>query len=297
LLAAAGTAHAGASCLLFPLSCLAPQKKYGEEVEAKVLTISSLRTDVYARNYSNAYVPTPQPLDSTREFFVGYQVGMTRYIAWKKDTVVQMAGMLGGYTPKPERWIDKTVKLRFMDENWMGLKTPVAAFKTPEGKEWKLVVVSIIGPDGVDECPPAFGFEQNMGRCKPQAGLDRAAREQEILAKMKAAGKDGPVWEHLDAQLAAKIATERDKAADRNAGALGVMSSTTVQEPAPEAASASAGTATAPAPVTDPEPAAAPDGGAAPAADATLSEPAAPVPVALPAPELTPAAAPPSTMS
>lgn len=289
LLAAAQTANAGASCLLFPLSCLVPQKKYGEEVEAKVLAISTLHTDVYARSYSNVFIPTPRPLENTREYFVAFQVGMTRYIAWKEDTVVQMAGMLGGYTPKRERWIDQTVKLRFMDENWMGLKTPVAAFNTPEGKKWKLAIIDIIGPDGVDECPPAFGFKQNMGRCKPQAKFDRAAREQEILAKMKAEGKDGPVWEQLDAQLAAKIATERDKAADRKADAFGVISSATAPAPVPETASTSENSATVPVSVPDPESAAASDGGATPVAPAgasgsSPSEPAAPAGVAAPDP-------------
>jgi hypothetical protein len=284
LLVAAGSAHAGASCLLFPLSCLAPQKKYGEEVEAKILGISKLHTDVYARSYSNGYVPTPSPLENTRDYFVAFQVGMTRYIAWREDTVVQMAGMLGGYTPKPERWIDKTIKMRFMDENWMGLKTPVAAFKTPEGKEWKLVIIDIIGPDGVDECPPALGFKQNMGHCKPQAKVDRAAREQEILGKMKAEGKDGPVWEQLDAELAAKIAVERGKAADRKAGAIDVISSTTVQEPAPETATASSASAT----MLDPEPAAAADGSATPAGLAAASDASPAVAVAAPAPESPP---------
>jgi hypothetical protein len=288
LSAAAGTAYAGASCLLFPLSCLAPHKKYGEEIDALVLGISSLHTDIYTRNLSDGYVLRPSPLDNTREFFVGFQVGMTRYVAWKKDTVVQMAGLFGGYTPKPEKWNGKTVKMRFMDENWMGLKTPVAAFKTPEGKEWKLVIIDIIGPDGLNECPPFLGFEQNMGHCKPQADVDRAAREQEILAKMKAEGRNEPAWQHLDAQLAARIATERDHAATRNAGAIGVTSSATVTEPAPATASTAAEPAAAPTPAPAGEAAAAPPTSVA--TPATETAPAAPV--ASPAPESSPAAEP-----
>ena len=215
LLGAASSACAGASCLLFPLSCLAPSHKYGDEVEATVLGIDKTFTEVYVTTFytDHTTVNVPHPLDNTREYYVSYQVGQTRYVAWKKDTVVQMAGMLGGYTPKREKWVGKQVKLRFMDEDWMGLKTPVAAFKTPEGKEWKLVIVSIVGPDGVDECPPAFGLAVNLGHCKPQHDIDRPQREAEILAKLKADGK-GPVWESAEgAALAASVRSKSETGA------------------------------------------------------------------------------------
>ena len=175
--------------------------------------------------------------------FTGYRgmAGQTRYVAWKNDTVVQMAGMLGGYTPKRDKWVGKQVNLRLRDENWMGLKTPVAAFKTPEGKEWKLVIVSIVGPDGVDECPPAFGFKQNLGHCKPQQPIDRPKREAEILAKLQAQGKV-PVWESAEgAAFAPAVRTE-------SRGATIDIASAVAAPPASEPGTTSSGADTADAP-------------------------------------------------
>jgi hypothetical protein len=199
------------SCLIFPLSCLKPKKKYGEEVEAKILGIGKVHTDVYMTTITSYGSYTyPDLLENTREFYVSFQVGQTRYMAWKKDTVVQMAGMLGGYNPKREEWVGKTVKMRFMDETDFGLiKAPVAVFKTPKGKDWQLVVVSIVGADGVDECPPAFGFKQNLGHCALQGGIDRGRREDEIAAKLQAQGKR-PLWDTLDLESAKKIVAARE---------------------------------------------------------------------------------------
>jgi hypothetical protein len=256
LLGTASTAHAGASCLLFPLSCLAPSHKYGDEVEATVLAINKKFTEAYARSFSDGTV-TPSPLDNTREFYVTFQVGQTRYVAWKKDTVVQMAGVLGGYSPKREKWIGKPVKMRFEDESWMGLKTPVAAFKTPEGKEWKLVIVSIVGPDGVEECPPFFGLAVNDGHCKPQADVDRPKREAETLAKLQAQGKK-PVWESAEGAALAESVRAKAGTDDLSATAGATSESATagtIVSVSPATTAASAGTASDPvatAPTADP---------------------------------------------
>lgn len=285
------------SCLIFPLSCLKPKKKYGEEVEAKVLGISTVHTNAYVTTITAYGSNTaPDPLDNTREFYISFQVGQTRYMAWKKDTVVQMAGILGGYNPKREEWVGKTVKMRFMDETDFGLfKAPVAVFKTPKGKDWQLVVISIVGADGVDECPPFFGFKQNMGHCALQGNIDRGKREDEIAAKLQAQGKR-PLWDSLDLESAKKIAAAResgegggDAAAVTTAPAA--APSTEPATPALAAAAAAPADAAAPAvpaapaatPAAPAEPAAAP--AAPPAPAATASPPAAEQPPAAPPPK------------
>lgn len=297
-------AFAGAACLLFPLSCLAPHKKYGEETEATIISIDKDRVTASAWAVPNigGGSTVANPLENTREFYVAFQVGMTRYVAWKKDTVVQMAGVLGGYNPKREEWIGKNIKMRFMDSNWMGLKAPTVVFKTPKkGKEWELVIVDIIGPDGVDECTPYFGLEMNLGHCKPQATVDRAAREQEILAALKAQGVDKPIWELQDATLAQAVHRQRsglasregapgygrfDVTHDRNAAAVVAHPDVGGPEakPADPVAPAAATDSTAAAPATGAEGAAP----AAPAAPAASAAPAAaeapPVPTAEAAP-------------
>jgi hypothetical protein len=203
------------SCLIFPLSCLKTKKKYGDEVDATVISIDTDHTKVVYLSVPSVYDQMgmvglqSSPLDNTREYFVSFQVGMTRYVAWKKDTVVQMAGVLGGYTPKREEWVGHTFKMRFVDENWLGIKAPTAVFKTPKGKEWKLVIVDIIGPDGVDECKPYFGLEMNLGHCQQQADIDRSKREEEILAALKEKGIDKPLWDLQDAALAQAIHRQR----------------------------------------------------------------------------------------
>lgn len=227
LLGSSAAVHAGASCLLFPLSCLKTQKKYGEEVDAQIIAIDTDHTKTVTLSVPSVYSEvgsvgtSSSPLDSTREFFVSFQVGMTRYVAWEKDTLVQMAGMLGGYNPKREEWVGKTFKMRFVDENWLGLEAPTAVFKTPQGKEWKLVVIDIIGPDGVDEREPYFGLQMNLGHCKPQAEIDRPKREQQILASLKEQGVDKPLWELQDATLAKAVHRQRAGTAMRNGNVMG----------------------------------------------------------------------------
>jgi len=254
-------AYAGASCLLFPLSCLKTQKKYGEEVEATIISIDVAHTRTVSLVVPSVYDQMgtihqeSNPLENTREYFLAFQVGMTRYVAWKKDTVVQMAGALGGYTPKREEWIGKTFKMRFVDENWLGIKAPTAVFKTPKGKDWKLVVVDIIGPDGIDECAPYLGLEMNLGHCKPQADIDRGKREQEILAALKARGIETPIWDVQDAALAKAVYRERGGTFARQ-GQLGAevthdKSSPVATVPHPDV-NASADAAPAPAPDSPP---------------------------------------------
>lgn len=292
------------SCLLFPLSCLKTQKKYGEEVEATVISIDTDRITASAWAVPNigGGSTVANPLENTREYYLAFQVGMTRYVAWKKDTVVQMAGMLGGYTPKRDEWVGHRFKMRFVDENWLGIKAPTAVFQTPKGKEWKLVVVDIIGPDGVDECKPYFGLEMNLGHCEPQAKVDRAAREQEILAALKAQGIDKPIWDVQDAALAAAIHRQRSGQAARQGipgtgrfdythdkGAAAVVEHPDV--------STGQGTAEAPAASgTAPAAEAAPASPPAPVAETTPASPPAPVAEAAPpAPAAEPAAPAPAT--
>jgi hypothetical protein len=206
LLATPALVNAGASCLLFPLSCLAPHKKYGEEVDATILSLDTAHNKVVSLVVPSVYdqmgsVHTESnPLENTREFFVAFQIGMTRYVGWWKENTLQM---LTSHIPRREEFVGKTVKVRFADENWMGLKTPLVAFKTP--KDWKLVVVDIIGPDGIDECNPALGLSVNLGHCKPQAEVDRAKREADAMAALKAKGIDKPLWDVQDAALAKAV--------------------------------------------------------------------------------------------
>jgi hypothetical protein len=280
-------AHA-MSCLLFPLSCLKTHKKYGEEVDANIISIDVAHTRTVSLVVPSVYDQMgtvhqeSNPLENTREYFVAFQVGMTRYVAWKKDTVIQMAGMLGGYTPKRQEWVGKTMKMRFVDENWMGIKSPTAVFKTPKGKDWKLVIVDIIGPDGVDECAPYFGFEMNLGHCKPQAEVDRAKREQEILDALKAKGIDTPIWDVQDRALAQAVYRERAGTSGRQ-GSPGAEVTHDKSEPAavvphPEVGGSSDATTT---PTAAPAaPAEAPAPATTPAADTAPA--AAPTPAATP---------------
>lgn len=317
LLGVSSAAHAGASCLLFPLSCLAPSKKYGEEMEATVISVDTDRITASAWAVPNigGGSTVANPLENTREYFVAFQVGMTRYVAWRKDTVVQM---MAGYTPRREEWVGQKVKMRFVDSSWMGIKGPGVVFKTPKkGKEWDLVVVDIIGPDGVDECKPYFGLEMNLGHCEPQAKVDRAAREKEILAALKAQGIDTPIWEVQDATLARAIYRQRSGLAARQ-GAPGYgrwdvthdkAAATAVAHPDGHDASAGAGSAAAPADAagvpTDGAAAGGEPGAAAPAAEAPPAADAAPAATSAPAADVpsspasppaadTPSAAPPS---
>ncbi|HEY7752205.1 MAG TPA: hypothetical protein VH856_00160, partial [Steroidobacteraceae bacterium] len=98
-----------ASCLLFPLSCLKPKKKYGEEMEALVLDLSGKQTDYYHVTADSTYVGPG--LDTTRQYYIWFKVGETLYQAQRDETILQM-----GYKPKRDEWVGKTVKLRFRDQ-------------------------------------------------------------------------------------------------------------------------------------------------------------------------------------
>jgi len=177
-------AHA-LSCLLFPLSCLKPSKKYGEETEGLVLDIRSVRTEHYEMDVG----PGGQPgihrgwsaLNDSRDWYVWFKVGETLYQGWHQDT--GMVKMMTAYKPNRAEWIGKTFKMRFMDEKFLGVKGAATMVKRPDGKEWQLNLVSIVGPDGVDECR-AHGLIY----CPPQAKVDRAQREAEQLAAVQKAG-------------------------------------------------------------------------------------------------------------
>lgn len=164
------------SCLLFPLACLKPKKKYGEEMEAVVLNLSGKQTDYYHITADSTYVGPG--LDTTRQYYIWFKVGETLYQAQRDETILQM-----GYKPKREEWVGKTVKLRFRDQKWMGMKSSWVVFERgKKGKEWEFVLVSIVGPDGIDEC-------SKWKLCPNQAEVDREAREQEQLAKLAKSGQ------------------------------------------------------------------------------------------------------------
>lgn len=160
------------SCLIFPLSCLKPKKKYGEDMEAVVLDLRGQQTEVY--DVGPGYVHGT--LDTTRAWFIWFKVGETVYQARRDETLLQM-----GYKPERDEWVGQTVKVRFLDKKFMGMKSAWAVFERSKKKEWPFVLVSIIGPDGVDECAGRFS-------CPQQAEVDRAAREEEQLAKLKESG-------------------------------------------------------------------------------------------------------------
>lgn len=161
------------SCLIFPLSCLKPKKKYGEDMEAAVLDLRGQQTEVY--EVGPGYVHGT--LDTTRVWFIWFKVGETLYQARRDETLLQM-----GYKPKRDEWVGQTVKVRFLDKKFMGMKSAWAVFERSKKKEWPFVLVSIIGPDGVDECAGRFS-------CPQQAEIDRAAREEEQLARLKGSGE------------------------------------------------------------------------------------------------------------
>lgn len=161
------------SCLIFPLSCLKPKKKYGEDMEATVLDLRGQQTEVY--EVGPGYVHGT--LDTTRVWFIWFKVGETLYQARRDETLLQM-----GYKPKRDEWVGQTVKVRFLDKKFMGMKSAWAVFERSKKKEWPFVLVSIIGPDGVDECAGRFS-------CPQQAEIDRVAREEEQLARLKGSGE------------------------------------------------------------------------------------------------------------
>lgn len=172
------------SCLLFPLACLKPKKKYGEEMEAVVLDLRSQRTDAYEVRVAgggDVYMGpsvVANPLQNKRAWYIWFKVGETLYQAERDETVLQMAYK----KPKREDWVGKTVKMRFKDQKWMGLKSSWVVFDRGKGKDWEFVLISIVGPDGINEC-------SKWKLCPYQAEVDREAREQEQLAKLAKEGK------------------------------------------------------------------------------------------------------------
>jgi len=172
-------AHA-VSCLLFPLSCLKPSKKFGEELEARVLQISSEKTENYELWADGTVRRGWSMLGDKQDIYVWFKVGDTLYQGWHQNTGA--IAVMTGYKPKREQWIDHTFKMRFYDETFMGIDGVGAMFKRPDGDEWRLTIISIIGPDGVNEC------KMSRQVCPPQAKVDRAAREAEELANVQKAG-------------------------------------------------------------------------------------------------------------
>jgi hypothetical protein len=181
LMAVTVPAHA-LSCLLFPLGCLVPKHKYGEEQEATVLNISRHTIEyVQISGYTDPY----SSMQNSQTWYVWFRSGNTLYQAYHYETIV---GMVTGYHPKRPEWIGKTIKMRFSDRKVLGTITVLAELMRPDGKYWDLIVTSIVGPDGVDECK--HGLKEF---CPPQAKVDRAAREAEQLEKIKKTGAKSAV--------------------------------------------------------------------------------------------------------
>lgn len=223
------------SCLLFPLACLKPKKKYGEEMEALVLDVRRSRTDYYETNVYTG-VTTANPMQNTRTWYIWFKVGDTLYQGERQETILQM-----WYTPPREEWVGKTAKMRFLDKKWMGLKGALVVFERDKGKEWEFAVVSIVGPNGIDEC---------AGRllCPQQAEVDRAKREEEQLAKLgKTGGKSAsdvapmPVEEPAEQAVAAASAAEAAAPAE---AAVPAEAPAPATEPAPAAEATPAETPT-----------------------------------------------------
>lgn len=266
------------SCLIFPLSCLKPKKKYGDEMEAVVLDLRKTRTDAYDVNiYTGA--TTANPVQNTRTWYIWFKVGQTLYQGERNETILQM-----WYTPPREEWIGKPHSIRFLDKKWLGMKGAEVVFKKENGKEWDFAVDSIIGPDGIDEC---------KGRifCPQQAGVDREAREQEQLAKLaktgaKSASDVAPA--PIEEPEAAVVAATPEVAAQPAIGAA------PAEMPAPaDAASppADGAPSESSAPVTE----AAPAVGSTPATEATLPTETVPTTEAAPQEPPAQATAPPGT--
>ena len=181
-------AHA-ISCLIFPLSCLKPHKKFGEEIDAQVLDISATKTEHYEVNCYSGYGsadgcgPVHQgwsALNNSQDFYVWFKVGDTLYEGWHQNT--GMIASMVGYKPKRAEWVGKSLKMRFYDEKFLGIGGVGAVFKRPDGDDWRLTIVQIYGPDRVSECK--YGVQV----CPPQAKIDRSAREAEQLARIQKSG-------------------------------------------------------------------------------------------------------------
>jgi hypothetical protein len=235
-----------ASCLLFPLSCLKTKRKYGEETEGTILDIRRSRTVYQVCPGCDPY----SPLQNSQEWGVWFKVGETMYQGWRHETIV---GMALSFKPKRDEWIGKPRKLRFTDKKILGIKEPAVQFQRSDGDWWELSVVSIVGPDGIDEC--------KNWRCPMQAKVDREEREAEQLARLKKQGKQSAT----DVQPGPAVVPEAPETPAAPAAA-----------PAQEAAPATSGTP----PATESAPPAPADPASPPAAEQppAAAPPAAPPP-------------------
>jgi hypothetical protein len=178
LLCTAGPAQA-ISCLLVPLACVVPHRKYGEELDGTILDIRNKKT-IYESRENTAFEGNGfAGLENTQDWYVLFKVEHTVYQAWVSYNAV---GMLYAYKPKRPEWIGKTIKLRFADKKVLGFTSAWVELRRPDGKDWELNVVSVVGPDGIDECG-------RFKLCPPQGKIDRPAREKEQLAALQKAGK------------------------------------------------------------------------------------------------------------
>jgi hypothetical protein len=119
-------------------------------------------------------------LNDSEVFYVTFKVGETIYEAEHRND--NAFSMMFGYKVKRADWVGKTLKMKFVDGKFLGIPMVNAIFKRPgDGKDLRLNVASIIGPDGVDEC-------KMTAVCPPQAKVNRAAREAEQLEKVRKAG-------------------------------------------------------------------------------------------------------------
>jgi hypothetical protein len=178
LLACSAPAHA-ISCLLVPLACVVPHRKYGEEMDGTIIAIRNHKTLYEVRENAAFEGNGFAGLENTQDWYVWFKVEHTLYQAWVSYNAV---GMLYAYKPKRPEWIGKTIKLRFADKKVLGFTSAWVELRRPDGKDWELNVVSIVGPDGIDECG-------KFKLCPPQGKIDRPAREKEQLAAMQKAGK------------------------------------------------------------------------------------------------------------
>jgi hypothetical protein len=245
LVASSGPAEA-ISCLLVPLACVVPHRKYGEEMDGTILDIRNTKTTheslENAAYEGNGYAG----LENTLDWYVWFKVEHTVYQAWVSYNAV---GMLYAYKPKRPEWIGKTIKLRFADKKVLGFTSAWVELRRPDGKEWEMNVVSIVGPDGIDECG-------KWKLCPPQGKIDRPAREKEELAAMQRAGKRSatdvaPAPVNIPASPAAQAvpAAEPPAAAGvatTSAAATPAVTGAEAQVRAPEATSPGGAAATSP---------------------------------------------------
>jgi hypothetical protein len=234
------------SCLIFPLSCLKTKRKFGEETEGTILDIRRSRTIYPVCPGCDPY----SPMQDHQEWAVWFKVGETMYQGWRYESIV---GMALRFKPKRDEWIGKPRKLRFTDKKILGVNEPAVQFQRSDGDWWELSVISIVGPDGIDEC--------KNWRCPMQAKVDREAREAEQLARLKKEGTQSAT----DVQPAPVVVPEAPEtpaapaAAPAQETAPAASGSPPAAEPAPPAPTAPpAPAAAASPPAAEPPPAAPP---------------------------------------